>query len=124
MTEVRIEVVNEDEAREYCKLHNLEFVTCYFNDDNNLMMLATSEHEELSEEEEKYLEEQYNKTVKDCVVFYVTDSGTRLYIGNDNGLTADIGGAKKFTYKDARLKAIHATRTGNYTWKFFKLKNK
>ena len=120
MTEVRMEVVDEREAREYCKVHGLEFVTCYIYD-NNLMMLATSPTTEESDEELDYLEKQYNKNVLDSVIFYVNDKGNRLYLGKNN-LVNNIADAKKFSYDAARAKAVQMRKVGNHDWKLFRLK--
>ena len=133
MSEVRIEVISESEAREYCESHNLDFITCYIGkgyDEGKLMMLAeTKDSIYDSPEYLDYLESLPMPEVKNYVIKTNQDKDgypvNTMYVtpakSGCTPITFDIKDAKKFTKDEAEKKAFFMNKRGKYWWKAVEL---
>ena len=129
MGEVRMEVVNEHEALEYCRLHDLDFITCY-SDNGNLMMLAeTKTRVEDSPEYLAYLKSLDSIIEDDYIIYTSRDKDgyavARMYVTSVKSgklpISFNISEAKHFSKQAASQKAFFMNKRGKYIWEVLKL---
>lgn len=135
MREIRMEVVSEEEAREYCNEHGYKFEKCYIGRGSNsgcLMMLAYAPGPSITDEEldKMYMNSQIMDQIKDTVVraFYANNHGTPVYMyvpnKSSNGIVFDINEAKRFTFDKADAKAKKMRSYNRYAWEAYRLKSR
>lgn len=117
-----MEVVNDHEAREYCKSNNLIFDECY-EDSGKLMMLAYDDKREAEDIDPK-LEKLMLSKIEDTFIYATTHAG-RMYLADGKKstypTTFDTSLAKKFAYSSAVRRVIFMNRHGAYTWRVLKV---
>jgi hypothetical protein len=128
--ELRIEVLSEEEALEFCEVNGYKFIECIWENGvvgERLMLLAIDPKApaELSEEELREIDKQLYENEKNTVIFAVTSSG-KMYVADNQkcsfGTTFKIGEAKRFTEAEAKKKAHFMTIKGSYCWVAWKIK--
>lgn len=135
MREIRMEVISEEEGREYCNEHGYTFEKCYMGRGSNsgcLMMLAYAPGSSISEAEleRMYVNSQLIDQTKDTVVraFYANNLGRPIYIyvpnKSSNGITFDINEAKRFAFDKAKIKAKKMRSYNRYAWEAHRLKSR
>ena len=149
--EIRMEVVSEEEAIEFCKANNLRFVKTYPGRERNqgkLMMLAEDgKYGKRYTEEEliKYYDEEIKHKGKKFesnisvepdekrfaiyTVLIVYGQERLMWVADKKkapgrGTTFNVDCAKLFNAKDANRKAVFMNKNGKYNWMIKDLKGR
>lgn len=131
-----MEVVNEAEAIELCRIHGYTFEKCYLGKNSNkgkLMMLAYKNSQYgLGQYTDEELEKIYDQEIKntearDTVIYTELDTGAHLFVADKSnkggcGTTFNIDLAQRFSNKQAKEKAKHMTLRGKYRWRYWRVK--
>lgn len=120
-SEIRIEVVSEEEAREICRENNYKFIKVYWgrgNNSGNLMMLAEKQNEvlfqvKLIKTNEVREEKKYKYIFKAEEGFYFTGSKK----GNISPYIQSNAKVFALTPKAAEEKALNMCKRNGYHWK-------
>lgn len=120
MREVRIEVLSESEARDYCNIHNLIFDECYEEDGRFMLIAYDNKTEDL---EPEVIEKILKDKLEDTFIYADTING-RMYLADSKKsvypTTFDRSLAKKFTYANASKRVVFMNRNGSYNWKTYR----
>ena len=127
MAEIRMEVVCEEEAIEFCRCNGWDFIKCYEGKGSNhgrLMMLAeTTESGFCSKEEEEYY---LGLEFEDTVIFTMCNGG-RLYLADTKkagcATTFNLGMAKRFKNSTASIKVKNMNKHNGYRWQLLHVGN-
>lgn len=117
MSEIRMELVTYDEAREICETMGYSFIDV-IEDDGKIFLIADNNETDIPDEDI-----QINQP-KNTVVFTQTSTG-KMYVANKNSCgyatTFNIAQAKKFKTSDAIRKAFFMTKRGSHKWLTYKI---
>lgn len=125
MKEIRMEVLNEIEAIEYCRESGLEFIRCYEGRQDNtgkIMMLAIDRNS--SSSNKQFIQNMVEEEKLNAIIFATTYTG-RMYVADSklcqSATTFNFSQAKLFKYSAAVEKAKHMANKGSYPWKALKI---
>jgi hypothetical protein len=112
-----MEVSSDYEAIESCKTRGLIFITTYLDKDCRLMMLAedhdSNKNIDTDVDERMFDEYMANRKTHVVATHY---KNNLMMMDKNNKPTFNISEAKKFSEKDAKIKARFMNKYGYYEW--------